>query len=220
MNTSFQLSLELTKAFSVRAIIESVGPQLWALARDLRRSGSDIVVEVELAETFGRAKISTDLEPPFKTALKNGRFVPLQNGCEVGLDSTPGPTTQNALRNPHFLATVIQLSLLGWMYKREQLASLIDKCMRKQFEMNVTGASPGPGSEGISAMLAACSSQTDSFHWNGFVDQVQERVRAASSNYSYSPDYLRLSPTILLALMDYLYLVPSLPKDRRIMISN
>ncbi|KAL8648477.1 MAG: hypothetical protein Q9226_005977 [Calogaya cf. arnoldii] len=68
--TGFQLSFELAKAFPIRIITESAGSKLLKYARDLRISGSDIVVEADLAEVFGRGKIVPGIEKKFKDVVK------------------------------------------------------------------------------------------------------------------------------------------------------
>ena len=54
----FQLALDLSSIFPVRALADGTASKVMALARDLRKSGSDLVVEEDLAEVFGKGKIS------------------------------------------------------------------------------------------------------------------------------------------------------------------
>ena len=56
-DSGFQLSLELAQLFPIRAGIETAADRLLQYARDLRKSGSDILVEKDLADIFGRANI-------------------------------------------------------------------------------------------------------------------------------------------------------------------
>jgi hypothetical protein len=49
-----QLSLELAQIVPIKDVIQSSAAGLWSLARNLRNSGSDISVERDLAEIFGR----------------------------------------------------------------------------------------------------------------------------------------------------------------------
>lgn len=86
--------------------------------------------------------------------------------------------------------------------------------------MGVPEASPGPGIEGIMSTLAACSSQSSDFSWAYYVQQVESRFRASMTNYHYHSSHLRLTRSLLLAAMDYLYLVQRFPEDRRITVSN
>lgn len=220
MQSSFQLALELSSVFPIRQAVKAMGDYILKLARDLRKSGSDLVVEEDLAEVFGRGKLSSDLETKFKDTTKITTITPLTPDSEVVLASGPGPTLQNAFRDPRYFSSVVQLSFLTWVQSREPLATMLSMSLNKRFKLGVHGASPDPGYEGIAKTLMACSSQTASFHWSTYVQMVQDRLQAAIPNYAYSPDYLKITPSLLLGSMDYLYLVQSLPDDRKITVSN
>jgi hypothetical protein len=220
MQTGFQLALELSNVFPIHDAVRAVGHHILQLARDLRKSGSDLVVEADLAEVFGRGRISSELETKFKEATKITTITPLSDGSEVVLASGPGPTLQNAFRDRKYLASVVQLSFLTWMHPRESLATMLSMAITKRYEMGVHDASPDPGYEGIMKTLMACSSQTSSFNWSVYVEMVQDKLQEAMPDYAFSPDYLRLSPSTLLGAIDYLYLVQSLPEDRKITVST
>src|SRR5438876_11760475 len=97
----FQLALDVTKLIPVAL---NAGSQLLALARDFRKSGSDLVVEADLAEIFGGAKILPQFEMSFREVVKVRQYIPLSHGCEIELQSGPGPTLSNALRDQRYLA--------------------------------------------------------------------------------------------------------------------
>ena len=122
LGSGFQLSLELSKVFPIGKGVEAVASQLLGYARDLRRSGSDIVVEEDLKDIFGRGRVVSELEEKFKSLVKTQNFTVLHKGCEVRLDSGPGPTMILALQNRPRLSTVIQLSFLCWTHGRDELA--------------------------------------------------------------------------------------------------
>lgn len=216
----FQLALELSSVFPVREAIVGVSHHLLNLARDFRKSGSDIVVELDLAEIFGRGKISSDLETKFKETTKLSTVVPLTYDGEIVLDSGPGPTLQNAFRDRRYLASVIQLSFLSYILDREKLSSMLSEAISRRYDFKVSGASPDPGYEGIMKTLMACNSQTSSFSWSPYINATQTQLQEAIPGYAFSADYLRLSPPLLLGAMDYLFLVQSLPEDRKVTISN
>ena len=69
MDASFQLSLELTKAFPVRETVQSAGALIIGFARKLKLSASDIIVEEDLAGIFGRGKIVPELESRFEKEI-------------------------------------------------------------------------------------------------------------------------------------------------------
>ena len=164
MSFGIQLSVELTRAFPIGALIENAGIQVLDYARDLRKSGSDIVVEADLVEVFGRGKIVPEIERKFRDVVKVRKCIPLRHGCEISLDSGPGPTTLQAFRDSRYFTLIIQLSFLGWTHDRASLALAISQSMMKRFEAGVVGASASPSSEGISNTLAACSSQSSALH--------------------------------------------------------
>ena len=219
-STGLQISLELAKAFPISSLTETIGSKVLKYARDLRVSGSDIVVEADLAEVFGRGKIVHELEQNFRKVVKVQSITFLRDGCEISLDSGPGPTLLHGLQDSRHFSAIIQLSLLGWTHHRSSLATAIDQAMVKRFEMGVAGASASPGYEGISNALAACSSQTTAFAWSHYKHLVDTKLKESIPGYQYSQDHMRLSPAALMGAMDYLYIVQRLPESRKIMISN
>ena len=55
--SQFSISLELTRLLPLGAVTEANGRALIQLARDLRKFGSDIVIEEDIAEVSGRNRI-------------------------------------------------------------------------------------------------------------------------------------------------------------------
>ncbi|KAL9015345.1 MAG: hypothetical protein Q9180_008884, partial [Flavoplaca navasiana] len=218
--TGFQLSFELAKAFPIRSVTESAASKLLKYARDLRMSGSDIVVEADLAEVFGRGKIVHEIEQKFREVVKVQSFIFFRDGCEISLDSGAGPTILHAFRNNQHFSTIIQLSFLGWTHDHSSLATAIDQAMVKRFEMGVAGASSSPGYEGILGSLTACSSQSNAFAWSHYIQLVDNKLRDSIPDYQYSQDLTKLSPAALTGAMDCLYLVQQLRESRKILISN
>ncbi|KAI4122401.1 MAG: hypothetical protein LQ347_006510, partial [Umbilicaria vellea] len=219
-NIGLQISLELSKILPIRSVIDTVGSQILKLARDLRLSGSDLVVEEDLAEVFGRGQINPEFEAKFKDVVKIQNFVPLSKGSVISLESGPGPTMLHAFRDKRYFAMVIQMSLLAWMHRREDLASMLSQVMTERFEMGVPGASSSPGVDGIIMTFAACSSQSSAFPWAHYVELVESQFRGSIINYYYHSDHLRLTRPVLLAAIDYLYLVQRFPEDRKITVSS
>ena len=125
ITTQFSLSVELMKLSPVQSALTYTVESIISLARALKRSGSDILVEDDLGAIFGRARIAPSVEAHFKDIVKIASFVPLHPGSEIVLDAGPGPTVLRALKDRHYLATVIQLSFLGWMHETTSLASVL-----------------------------------------------------------------------------------------------
>lgn len=219
MNSQFSLALELSNVFPVRAVVETAATQFLKLVRDLRRSGSDIIIEEDLATIFGRGRINTELEDRFKDAVKLQTFVPLYQECEIRLDSGPGPTMHRALKERRYLTTMVQLSLLAWMQDRQDLGTMLAWCMTERQRGGVQDASDC-GFEGIVSTLATCSSQSSNFAWSYYVEQVEAKFQRYIRSYNFHTDYTRMSHNLLLGAMDYLYLVQSLPDHRKILLSN
>lgn len=219
-NIGLQISLELSKILPIRSVVDTVGSQVLKLARDLRLSGSDIVVEEDLAKVFGRGQINPEFEAKFKDVVKVHSFVPLSHGCVISLESGPGPTMLHAFRDKRYFAMVIQLSLLAWMHERQELAMMLSHAMTERVDIGVPEATPGPGVDGIVMTLAACSSQSSAFSWAHYVQLVEGRLRASITKYYYYSGHLKLTRPLLLAAMDYLYLVQRFPEERKITVSN
>ena len=220
-STGVQLSLELSRIIPVQKGIEVLGSHLLRYARDLYKSGCNIIIEEDLNNIFGRGKIAPALEDKFKGAVKVQKFTPLYQGCEIRLDSGPGPTMIQALRDSRgLLATVIQLSFLGWTHNREQLAATLAQMMERRIIAQAPGALVSPKPEDIAATLSACSCQSSAFAWSEYVNIVCRKVRLAIPDYRHSTHHLRLSPALLAVAMDCLYLTQHLPDDRFITVSN
>lgn len=60
-SSQFALSLEVTRLVPVPLVVNKVYEAIMNLARDLQNSGSNIVIEQDLADVFGRSKISTKI---------------------------------------------------------------------------------------------------------------------------------------------------------------
>ena len=221
LSTQFTLSLELAKMLPVREALSSGAESIISFARALRRSGSDFLVEEDLAAIFGRGRIESSIEKKFRDALKEVSFTPLHEGSQISLDATPGPTVGRALKDRYYMASVIQLSFLVWMNEEITLASALVECMRTRYHSGVEGATPDPDYDGILKTLHACSSQTSQFHWDDFIALVESKFPVSRHWFRESPNPLRfISPNLLLGAMDYFYLVQSLPEDRLVMVES
>ena len=118
------------------------------------------------------------------------------------------------------MSTVVQLSLLAAMHKRDQLASIIANAMSKRIEAGVPGANLDPGYAGILSTLTAISSQTARYQWCHLTSQIEATLRKGITSYRFSPDYIRVTPALMLGIVDAFYAVQSLPVDRKIAVSN
>ncbi len=216
-NSQFALSLEVTRLVPLDAVNKAY-QTVMSLARDLQNSGSNIVIEEDLADVFGRSKISTNFERSFTTVIREGGTT-LRHLCEgISLAGGLGPTAGRALQknNTHYLSTIIQLSLLTWVAPNHFLAPGISNALQKR----LIGASQEdqikavPTQEGISGVLVAVHEQTSSFDWSKYLIAVSNVLPWINVTAAMRPP-----PTVLLqGLMDMFPMVQSLPTDRMIYI--
>lgn len=106
-STQFSLSLELTSLVPV--ILNQAQAGITWLARELRNSGSDIVVEEDLAQLFGRCYITPNMSRTFRAVVGQSNNVSTL-AAGLALFSGPGPTVKRALTepagNPYFCMVV------------------------------------------------------------------------------------------------------------------
>lgn len=212
-SSQFNLSLELTRLLPLASVADSATQTLIRFARDLRNSGSDVVVEEDLVEIFGRCRISSELGSSFRTVIKESvSNKPLWEG--IMLQAGPGPTLSRAFREPTYFSMVVQLSLLTWCYEPDQLATAMTEVMANRLEGAPMNSNPGiPSRDGIFGVLKACERQTSAFNWNMM-------LYAVANSLDYPVDHVRghLSTTILQGALDMFAMIQTLPEDRVVYI--
>ena len=221
ISRQFSLSLELAKILPIRSVIKYSAESILELVRALRRSGSDFLVEEDLAAIFGQGKIEPSLEREFRDVVKIASFTPLHTQSSIVLDAGPGPTVLRALKDGYYMALVIQLSFLVWMHEETTLATALVESMRSRYESGVQNATPDPDYDGILRTLQACSSQTSQYHWDKLVALVVRRFPASRQLFRMDHTPLKsLTTNLLLGAMDYFPLVQSLPEDRFVLVES
>ncbi|KAL8732452.1 MAG: hypothetical protein Q9181_003948 [Wetmoreana brouardii] len=227
LGTQFSLSVELAKILPVRDAVSYTAESLVQLVRSLKASGSDFLVEEDLATIFGRGKIDQGLEGQFHAAAKIHSISPLYGGSEIVLSTGPSPTVSRALKDRYYMSCIIQLSLLAWTHDEKSLAATLVDCMRIRYEKQTPGAAPEPAYNDILKTLQVCSSQTSQFHWDMAIQHVKSKLKNSLHFFEHSglrPNQcspaMFLPTKILLGAMDYLYLVQSLPEDRFILMNR
>lgn len=219
VETQFNLALELAQVSNLGSIVKAGATTFLDFARELRKSGSDIVVEEDLADIFGRGRIVPQLEESFRTAVvANATITPVYAGSEISLCSGPGPTVLRALKEKDrkYLSTVIQLSFLGWIHERDSLSEALSNCILKRSKL-LSDLCAVPGFEDIKRSLEVCSSQTSSFIWDKYIRYVEHSLQQKGFSY-HEAWHQGLSQPILLAAMDYFYIIQRLPEDRSMLI--
>jgi len=216
----FQLSVELTKFLPVDRLVNTGVSRLVNFAREFRQSGSDIVVEEDLAVIFGRGRISTALEQEFKGQVNIQKYTPLCRRSEVDLAEGIGPTMLRAFQEQKYFATVVTLSMLSYFHAPASLARMISKCITMRLTAKIPSSTPDPGFDGVMNTLMACSSQAAAFQWSTYREEVEFRIKQVMPDYYFHRNYTILPPALLAGAMDFLYLAQSLPEDRIITVSN
>ena len=219
-NVGLQFSLELTKILPVKETVQNATSRLMDLARSLKRSGSDLVIEEDLAWLIGRLRVNSELEHEFKNDVVIQGSYQFNDTSEVFLARGAGPTVLNGVRNREYLSSIIQLSFLCSTHSREDIAYLIATAMEKRFHAGVPGASLDPGYERIEETLDAITSQTTAFNWSRLTREVEVKLESEMKDFRVSPEHYRLAPSLVTGALDALHAVQSLPEDRKIVISN
>lgn len=210
----FALSLEVTRLVPIKWAANKATELLMNRARDLHHSGSDIVVEEDLTNVFGRNRISPTLTSSFKTVIaKSSSNYSLWES--ITLQAGAGPTVLRAFQEIPYFAMVIQLSLLTWTFEINYLATALADALHNRVE----GATPSsmlqisPSRVGILGVLRACESQTSAFNWNMM-------LHAVSSCLGYEPHKAPIDfpLCVLQGLLDMFPMVQTLSNDRFIHI--
>ncbi|KAL8704852.1 MAG: hypothetical protein Q9201_002011 [Fulgogasparrea decipioides] len=211
----FALTAELTRLLpQIGWAATKTGKAIMDYARDLRNSGSDIVVEEDLVNIFGRCRISDALASSFKTIVaKSSSNVSLVEG--ILLQGGPGPTVVRALQESPYFAMVVQISLLVWTFEAKNLATAIADALRKRIEGAPSSSTlpSTPCRESILGVLRACEAQTSAFSWNMMLDAVS---RTLGYNSDSAP--MDFPQSVLQGLLDMFPMVQRWPGERIIHI--
>lgn len=212
----FALSLEVSRLLPVKLVGDKATEVVMQLARSLQNSGSDIVVEEDLAQIFGKSHIAPRCESSFKTVVVgNAGTSQLYN--TIFLQKGPGPTVARAISNPPYLATVIQLSLLSWVHDNSALAAAIAGAMEKRTEDAPVdySARSAPAQEDIAGVITACDEQTAAFKWNQLLFAT-----AATLGVPRPEATEALNPVIIRGALDMFPMVQKLYEDRLIHVEQ
>jgi hypothetical protein len=194
------------------------------LARDLKNSGSDIVVEEDLAALFGRNLIEPEIAENFsKTILPKGaRYSIFSESIPIVLWNGPSATVNRALKNKEYFPMVIQISLLTAAHDVESLADGLSEALRLRSKGLDTKV---PSSESLLGFLRACAEQTAAFDWLAYLDSVRQKLGLPY----YVPDrrkanignwFQMLTVPLLQASLDMLPSVQRLYEDSMMVIDG
>ncbi|KAI9766212.1 MAG: hypothetical protein M1835_007226 [Candelina submexicana] len=213
LSSQFSITVELTKLVPLVPVLNAGFQAAVTIARDLRKSHSDFVVEEDLAVVLGKNRISAAFETRFRELIKTSNVQQLAAYLDVVLESGAGPTVRRSLNDSRYFSTVLQLSLLAWTHEISSLATSLAEAFRRRgspLEIQDT-----PTRDGIEGSLQACREQTAAFCWYPIFSEVERKF--ASHRPSLS-DPRRLPFEVLQGFLDFLFAVQTLPDDRLIHI--
>ncbi|KAI4250849.1 MAG: hypothetical protein L6R42_008604, partial [Xanthoria sp. 1 TBL-2021] len=90
----FSLSLELTRLVPFGQFASNA---IMSLAGFLQNSGSDTVIEEDLANIFGRCRISPHREREFRKIVGKNHSSTLSSALGLTLEDGPGPTVSRSV---------------------------------------------------------------------------------------------------------------------------
>jgi hypothetical protein len=219
LSSQFQLSLELTNLIPS---IPSGARELVNFARELQRSGSDLVAEEDLVEIFGRNKLEERFESSFKNVVKDSsKQTIISQALNIIIEGGAGPTVQRALKHREHFATIVQLSMLTWVHERQALASALITAMRRRVheaptQVNIRST---PGETALLGFLKSCQEQTGAFPWQRWFDGIRLKLGIPDKEGSEVLDSLLPVP-VLQGSLDMLTAVQSFPEDRVVFIQG
>jgi hypothetical protein len=211
--TQFALTLELTRLIPLNLVGNTAQRAVLALARQLRNSNSDIIIEEDLAELFGRSRVAPLLESSFRAVVSQGNANFLTN--DIVLAGGPGPTVSRGLRERPYFSTIVQLSLLTWVHDNNALAQGLVEAIEKRLEHAPPGERAPPGQQGVCGTLTACEEQTSAYDWYGLLHAVGTMLDMSLQEIKQG-----MLVDILCGLLDMLPMVQTLPSDRMIHIEG
>jgi hypothetical protein len=226
MPSPIQLTLELANVIPIQKAANSflsyTIQQTFDLARRLKNSGSDILVQADLTAVFGRVWIDDAVTKSFKDVIiKNSQIIASSSPSiefHVGVGPTVDLAFTNSDRGP--LATIIQLSFLGSTHERMSLASALSYGMNKRVELGIREANPSPGYDGIAGTLEAISSETATFFWSPYIHFVREKLLPNLGSATVNNSCIRLPSNLLFACLDSLCTIQRFPEDYTLTVSE
>ena len=235
LTNQFSLSLELTRMFPVDLLASD---SVINLARSLQNSGSDIVIEEDLAKLFGRCQIQQQMATSFRTIVNKNETSTLNSLLGLILQWGPGPTVSvrrrsiiaclrltffslekvlRALKHDHgpYFAMVIQCSLLVFTHEKNQLATALSHAIEREADPDDpnTTLRAAPNYESIVGVLQACEDQTSSYDW-----RIVLLTTARALNIDEDAALSTIPPIVVQGAVTLFCLLQKLPEDRMVVI--
>ena len=170
----FSLLLELAKLFPLDPIVEAGGRALMQLGRKIRKSGSDVFIEEDLSNVFGRNRIQPQFESFFRTAVSKSSIVELPILVDIVLEAGAGPTVRRSINNKAYLSTVIQLSLLSYCHNLNSLTKALIKALERRAEGSAELFTEIPERDALLRTLRAIRDQSIGYRWDMVFSAVEK----------------------------------------------
>jgi hypothetical protein len=232
----FSLSFELSRIPELVPVIANAINDVVDFARELRKSGSDIVVEQDLATVFLQNRIEAKFAETFKHAVVPTDVASPFRALPIYFMRGAGPTVRRALRNQAYFSMVVQLSMLCATHEIISLSEGLFEALRLRLRGAPTESDSTFSPESLSGVLTACSEQTASFPWHGYLAHISQALGVPYGNDYNLPrppgpndlytntehynNYYSLSVPLLQASLDMLAAVQSLYKDNIMFIDG
>ena len=162
MDSQFSLSVELTSLVPLVPIVNVAGKGLLGLIRSIKKSGSDITTEHDLASVFGRAKIEEAFASTYRNVVRTSTTHKLAGIVEIVLEAGAGPTVQHAVEKAPLFSMVVQLSALTWAHDYQSLAQLLVHAFSEYHAKELGNV---PTYSDVVGTLRCIKEQTCSFPW-------------------------------------------------------
>ena len=175
--SQFSLTLELSTVIPAAGILGlASGKVIYQAAKALQQSGSDLLVEEELASIFRQNRIEAGLEAKFKHLVSAPPDSALERMLSVALQ-TNGPTLLRGLRDSAYLPMLIQISLLSATHDLTSLADGLAEVLRLRDRGNADSYAAGMNTVALYGFLRACLDQTSRFPWHEYIHDVETRFK-------------------------------------------
>jgi hypothetical protein len=241
VGSQFSLSLELTQLPELVPVIANTVSRAIEFAREFRKSGSDIIVEHDLAMVFLQNRIDAKFAEDFRKEIVPTDAASVFRALPIWLMKGAGPTVHRALRDPAYFSMVVQLSMLCATQEVASLAEGLCEAFRLRLrDAPAEQQQAALSAESLVGVLLACSDQTASFPWHGYIAHISQKLGVPYGNDFIIPqppspnspsditpesrddfkDFYSLSIPLLTASLDMLAIVQRLYKNNIMVIEG
>lgn len=168
----FSLSLELTRALGP-ASINHAADSIVEFARGLQRTGSDFIIEEDLAAIFARFHIQPQFLEEFKQiTVADAKVSKISDFIPIALQAGPGPTVQRALRDPAFMPMIVHLSMFAATHELEPFSDALSEILVKRNGKGNEVPTAFYSPKDIKGATQVCAEQTAGYKWHYMIDTV------------------------------------------------